>query len=131
MTKRFYIAFIATILTVIQLANWNEQVRVFKMRGKRAKQFGQKVKGNPHYDIEKNGVFWNGNQINRHSGDFQKLIRRSYRSMFEQCPKVCDALLATGTKKLFHTIGNPKPHETILTEKELCDVLNELRKNYD
>lgn len=111
----------------LKCSDCNEQVRVCKMRGKRAKQFGQKVKGNPYYDIEKNGVFWNGNRINRHSDAFQELIRRAYRGMFEQCPKFRDALLATGSKRLFHTIGNPHPHKTILTEKELCDILTELR----
>lgn len=106
----------------------NEQLRICKMSGKRAKQFGQKVKGNPLYDIEVNGVYWNGKQINRHTEDFQLLIRRAYKSMFEQCPKFREALKATGNKKLFHTIGNTNPHKTILTEKELCTILTELRK---
>lgn len=106
----------------------NEQLRICKMRGKRAKQFGQKVKGNPHYDIETNGVFWNGQRIDRHSDDFQKLMRRAYHAMLEQCPKFREALKATGTKRLFHTIGNPDHHQTILTEKEFCNILTELRK---
>lgn len=111
----------------LKCSDKNEQLRICKMRGKRAKQFGQKVKGNSHYDIEKNGVFWNGENINRHSDDFRLLIRRAYHAMFEQCPKIREALKATGIKKLYHTIGTPNPHKTILTEKELCDILTELR----
>lgn len=111
----------------LKCSDTNEQLRICKMRGKRAKQFGQKVKGNLLYDIEKNGVFWNGKQISRHSDDFQELMRRAYSAMFDQCPKFREALRATGTKRLFHTIGNPDPHKTILTEKELCDILTELR----
>lgn len=111
----------------LKCSDTNEQIRICKMRGKRAKQFGQKVKGNPLYDIETNGVYWKGKQINRHSEDFQKLVRRAYAAMFDQCPKFREALKATGTKRLFHTIGNPDPHQTILTEKELCDILTELR----
>lgn len=80
----------------------NEQIRICKMRGKRAKQFGQKVKGNQHYDIEANGVFWDGKKIDRHSDDFQRLMRSAYHAMFEQCPKFREALAATGSKQLFH-----------------------------
>lgn len=111
----------------LKCSDINEQLRICKMRGNRAKQFGQKVKGNPLYDIESKGVYWNGIQINRHSSDFQELMRRAYRAMFDQCPKFRDALKASGNKRLFHTIGNPDHHQTILTEKELCDILTELR----
>lgn len=111
----------------LKCSDRNEQLRICKMRGKRAKQFGQKVKGNPQYDIEMNGVFWNGERIDRHSDDFQKLMRRVYHAMFEQCPKFREALSSTGTKQLFHTIGNPNPQKTILTEKEFCTILTELR----
>lgn len=111
----------------LKCSDRNEQLRVCKMRGKRAKQFGQKVKGNPHYDIEVKGVCWNGVFINRHSEEYQSFIRKVYRAMFDQCTKFREALKATGTKRLFHTIGNPDSHKTILTEKELCDILTELR----
>ncbi|MCM1142205.1 MAG: hypothetical protein NC453_26850 [Muribaculum sp.] len=110
----------------------NEQIRVYKMRGKRAKQFGQKTKNNPHYNFIKNGVFWNGVRYDRMSDEYQGLIHRAYRVMFEQCPKFRDALADTGNKKLFHTIGNANAHDTILTEKEFCSILTELRKElYD
>ena len=47
--------------------------------------------------------------------------------MLKQCPKFREALMATGNKRLYHTIGNTNPHDTILTEKELCAILTELR----
>lgn len=72
-------------------------------------------------------VFWNGHIYNRHGNQFQFLVRRAYRTMMKQCPKFREALKATGTKRIFHTIGNPNPHDTILTEQELCDILTELR----
>ncbi len=111
----------------LKCSDKNEQLQVCNMQGKEAKQFGQKIKGNPLYDIETNGIFWNGSQIDRHSESFQKLMRRAYKAMFDQCPEFIEALKATGAKRLFHTIGNPNPHKTILTEKELCDILTELR----
>lgn len=73
-------------------------------------------------------VYWKGQTYNRHGNQFQFLVRRAYRAMLKENPKFHDALLASGGKRLFHTIGNPDPHQTILTEKELCNILTELRK---
>lgn len=73
-------------------------------------------------------VFWNGQTFNRHGNRFQFLIRRAYREMLKQCPKFREALLVSGNKTLYHTIGKSDPHDTILTEKELCTILMELRK---
>lgn len=114
-------------LQSLKCSDSNEQLKICKMRGKRAKLFGHRVKGNRRYDIETRGVFWQGINYNRHSEDFQNLLRRAYRAMFEQCPKFRAALAATGSKRLFHTLGNSNPHRTILTEKELCTILTELR----
>ncbi len=97
------------------------------MRGKRAKQFGQKIKGNSHYDIDVKGVCWNSVFINRHNEEYQVFIRKVYHAMFDQCPRFRETLKAIGTKRLFHIIGNHDPLKTILTETELCDILNELR----
>lgn len=72
-------------------------------------------------------VYWKGRTYNRHGNQFQFLVRRAYRAMLKENPKFRDALLATGAKQLFHTIGNPNPHQTILTEKEFHDILTELR----
>lgn len=72
-------------------------------------------------------VFWNGHQFNRHGNQFQFLVRRVYRAMLKQNPKFREALKATGSKRLYHSIGNPNSHDTILTEKEFCDILTELR----
>lgn len=106
----------------------NQQVRICKMRGKRAKQFGQKVKENPRYDIIKNGVYWRGKRYDRMSEDYQRLLRRAYLAMYDQCPKFREALSYTGNKRLYHTIGKKCPSETILTEKEFCSILTSLRK---
>lgn len=72
-------------------------------------------------------VYWKGRAYNRHGNQFQFLLRRAYRAMLKQCPKFADALKATANRQLFHTIGNTNSHDTILTEKELCTILTELR----
>ena len=73
-------------------------------------------------------VYWQGKVYNRHGNHFQFLVRRAYRAMLKENPKFRDALMATGSKRLYHTIGNTDPHQTILTERELCEILTELRK---
>lgn len=73
-------------------------------------------------------VYWNGHSYNRHGNHFHFLVRRAYRTMLNQCPKFREALKATDTKRIYHSIGNPNPHDTILTEKEFCDILTELRR---
>jgi hypothetical protein len=36
-------------------------------------------------------------------------------------------LLATGDKRLFHSMGKSDPTKTILTEEEFCSILTEVR----
>lgn len=112
----------------LKCRNRNEQKLVCRMRGRRAKLFGNNVKGNSWYDVEKHGVAWNGESIDRHSEAYQQLLRRAYRAMCDQSPKFREALMATAGKRLFHTIGNPDPHQTILTDREFRDILTELRE---
>ncbi len=85
-----------------------------------------KIRSTDTWKKEQN-VYWKGRTYNRHGNQFQFLLRRAYRAMLKQCPKFHEALAATGTKKLYHSIGKNDPHDTILTEKELCDILTELR----
>ncbi len=97
------------------------QKMVCSLSGKAAK-----LRSTDTWKKEQN-VFWNGHKLNRHGNQFQFLIRRAYRELIKQSPNFKEALCATGTKRLFHSIGNHNPMDTILTEKELCDILMELR----
>lgn len=73
-------------------------------------------------------VYWRGRVYNRHGNHFQFLLRRAYRAMLAQCPKFREALVATGHRRLCHTIGRSDPRDTILTESELTAILTELRE---
>lgn len=39
--------------------------------------------------------------------------------------------MSTSGMTLYHSRGEQNPYKTILTEKELCQILTELRDNYD
>lgn len=73
-------------------------------------------------------IHWKGQPIDRHSEDFQSLVRKAYRAMAEQCPLFRNSLMSTGRKRLYHSMGNPDATKTILTDKEFCSILTELRK---
>lgn len=98
------------------------QVLVCALSKKEAKQ-----RSTDTWKKEQN-IYWNGKVYNRHGYQFQFLIRRAYRAMLNQCPKFRDALVETKEKRLYHSIGNPDAYDTILTERELCTILTELRR---
>ena len=67
----------------------------------------------------------------RQSEEYQKLIRRAYKAMFEQSERFRTALMQTRGMVLSHSSGEANPYKTILTPAELCGILTQLRNNYD
>ena len=76
-------------------------------------------------------VWWKGQAIDRQSGEFQTLIRRAYQAMFDQSERFRAALMQTRGVTLTHSSGETDPYKTILTSQEFCQILTELRDNYD
>ena len=52
-------------------------------------------------------------------------------AMFEQNERFRTALMSTRGKMLYHSHGKSNPFMTILTEKELCQILTAIRDDYD
>ena len=76
-------------------------------------------------------VWWRGQAIDRQSEEYQQLLRRAYKAMFEQNERFRVALMSTRGITLTHTSGETNPYRTIITEQELCGILTELREEYD
>ena len=76
-------------------------------------------------------VWWKGQAIDRHSEEYQQLIRRAYQAMFEQNERFRTALMQTRGMNLAHSCGEVNPYKTILTPAELCGILTNLRDSYD
>ena len=76
-------------------------------------------------------VWWKGEAYDRQSEDYQKLIRRAYGAMFEQSERFRAALMQTRGTTLIHSSGEANPYKTILTPQEFCQILTDLRDNYD
>lgn len=75
-------------------------------------------------------VWWQGKEIDRQGDEFQKLILRAYEIMAVQNETFRKALLSTKGKTLYHSKGCDNPYKTILTEKELCEILTEVRNKF-
>lgn len=72
-----------------------------------------------------------GKAIDRQSEEFMELVGRTYRTMFEQNKSFRTALMSTRCMTLHHTQGERNPFKTILTEKEFCSILTDIREQYD
>ena len=76
-------------------------------------------------------VWWKGQAYDRQSDEYQKLIRRAYQAMFDQSERFRAALMQTRGITLVHSSGEENPYKTILTEQEFCQILTDIRDNYD
>lgn len=72
-------------------------------------------------------LYWLGQPIKRESKEYQDLLDRAYRAMFEQSESFRNALKASGNSTLTHSIGRNDYKETVLTVNEFCRRLNSLR----
>lgn len=86
-----------------------------------------KFKGKPKRWYTKQVLYWRGKEIKRDSKEYQDLLDRAYQAMYDQCSSFRFALHRTGNATLTHSIGKTKINETILTRKEFCSRLTNLR----
>ena len=97
------------------------QVKICSMKGKDAKKESTT-------DWQQDQIiWWKGHAIERQSNEFLQLIRKAYAALYEQNEQFRKALTSTRGKTLYHSCGESDPRKTILTEKELCQILTELR----
>lgn len=72
-------------------------------------------------------VYWQGKAICRYGDEYQQLLDRAYRALFEQNEGFRNALRASKGATLTHRMGKRKQTETILTTWEFCRRLTKLR----
>lgn len=71
-------------------------------------------------------LWWKGIGYPRKSFAYQDLLDRAFESLFGNID-FRNALLLSGNEVLTHSIGNPDPCDTVLTEAEFCSRLMLLR----
>lgn len=98
------------------------QVEVCKLVG-----FAAKRKGANKNWKESQILHWQGVVYRRESVEYANLLTRAFTAMVEQSSGFRDALIASGTAIFTHTMGKNKERETVLTEREFCNLLNRMR----
>jgi hypothetical protein len=102
------------------------QVEVCKMVGRAAKARGRD-RNQAWQRVQK--LWWKGVAYDRKGREYQDLLDRAFKAMFEQNESFRKALLSTGNATITHSIGNSKEAETVLTEREFCRRLTGLRES--
>jgi hypothetical protein len=100
------------------------QVEVCKLVGKSAK-FKGKNRNKAWKSVQT--LWWKGVAYKRDSKEYQDLLDRAFKAMYDQNDSFRRALAATQKAVITHSIGNNKESDTVLTEREFCSRLMKLR----
>ena len=108
-------------LQSLKFKNPDMQKEVCKMVGRQAK-----FKGKPKKWWKTQTLWWKGLEIDRHGQEYQDLLDRAYWALCKNTG-FRKALLASRKSALTHSLGNSDPHRTILTVREFCGRLENMR----
>lgn len=109
------------LLQGMKFEDIEKQNRAFAKVGVKAKSYGKKSK----WYIEQT-LYWQGTPMKRDSEEYKNIVREAFYALAENID-FQQTLLATGSKRLYHTMGKSDPTQTILTEEEFCGILTEVR----
>ena len=110
------------LLQSFKFKNPEMQREVCKLVGKQAKFKGKKKKW-----FKTQTLFWQGQEFQRDSVEYQELLDRAFEALSTNT-SFQKALLATGNSPLTHNIGKIKENETVLTRQEFCSRLMKIRE---
>lgn len=109
-------------LQSLKFSNPEMQKEVCLLVGKAAKFKGKKKKW-----WRTQTLFWQDEEFERESEEYQLLLNRAYEAL-AQNSSFRQALVMTGNATLTHSIGKTKKSETVLTRQEFCSRLMNLRE---
>ena len=104
------------LLQGLKFKDVEKQNKIFKLVGVRAKNKGKKGKWYLNQTL-----YWQGTPMKRDSEEYRTLVTEAFEAL-SQNTDFQKALMATGNKTLYHTMGKSDPTKTILTEKEFCEM---------
>lgn len=111
-----------SLLQGLKFETIETQNGVFERVGVKAKLRGKKRK----WYLDQT-LYWQGTPMKRDSEEYKNIVREAFYALAENID-FQQTLLATGSKRLYHTMGKSDPTRTILTEDEFCEILTNLRK---
>ena len=86
-----------------------------------------KMKGSKKNWKTKQILWWKGESIPRKSKEYKELMISAYDALSTN-DGFCRALLATQNATLKHSMGHKNERNTVITEREFCSILTNLRK---
>ena len=89
--------------------------------------YAAKKKGRNKNWQSKQTLYRRGNEYKRDSKEYQELLDRAYNELSKNTG-FRNALLATGSATITHSIGRNKSNETVLTQNEFCSRLLKIRR---
>lgn len=110
-----------SLLQGLKFETVETQNGVFERVGVKAKLRGKKRK----WYLDQT-LYWQGTPMKRDSKEYKNIVREAFYALAENID-FQQTLLATGDKRLYHTMGKSDPTRTILTEEEFCRILTEVR----
>ena len=108
-------------LQSLKFKNPDMQRHVCTLVGKAAK-----FKGKDKKWWREQKLFWLGQELDRHSEEYQRLLNRAFNALFQNTG-FRNALEASKPAVLTHSIGKTDPSRTVLTQSEFCGRLMKLR----
>lgn len=109
-------------LQSLKFKNPNEQIHVCSLVG-----IDAKLKGKDKKWWKTQKLYWQGIEYFRDSDEYQDLLDMAFNSL-AQNKNFKRALLDTGNNILFHPMGSKRTSQTVLTEREFCSRLMDIRK---
>lgn len=110
------------LLQAFKIKDFDKQRQMCALTGFEAKSSGAKVDWQSSQRL-----YWRGVSYDRMSDDYAALLKYAYKCLYQQNEQFREVLLSTKGFELTHTIGNNMKPATILTQKEFCDILSDLR----
>ena len=110
-----------SLLQGLKFEGVETQNSVFQRVGVKAKLRGKKRKWYLNQTL-----YWQGVPMKRDSAEYRAIVEEAFEAL-SQNKDFQKALLATGDKTLYHTMGKSDPTRTILTEEEFCELLTKIR----
>lgn len=110
-----------SLLQGLKFEGIETQNSVFQMVGIKAKLRGKKRKWYLNQTL-----YWQGVPMKRDSAEYRAFLEEAFEAL-SQNKDFQKALLATGDKALYHTMGKSDSTRTILTEEEFCEILTKVR----
>lgn len=73
-------------------------------------------------------LYWKGSAFSRSGREYQRLLNRFYLALAENSKSFSDALLASGYRPLWHSVGKLRRQKTCLTTFEFLSQLYRVRR---